>query len=438
MKKTIQAVVFSVLLLIRPAFASLTVDPAEFGGKVSDWLQTVGSTELQKIIDGNQSALISAQGFRMPNFKDYLKSFITSALSSIKFEKRVSSTQQKNTDIVESEAENYAQGIKKYYQRKYELAQEELAEEETNLIFYRSQCEVAQGNATQKKAAYEAVRGKDEEKEKEAFNEYSIAQSFQEDVCNTVTELEIKVDNQERNIALLSEKMSKVGTMNDPRYEDYHERTEAINDNVVEETLYQAEMSDADDWGGKLDIEKYMPSDEIYESFYERYFYNPGNIRVSAMESQTKSDKVMRERNFLLVNTTVHLLQVTASLRREVPTRRQQAEDAFDKTKGDNGEYEAINAFTASKIENARALLSYAKLLSAKLQYAAVHDLHRAKIQLERDNVSPDEFKNGEMSMQHYVLTQEYIDQLVKDGNNAETTNNFLNTQAENTEWRPR
>ena len=45
---------------------------------------------------------------------------------------------------------------------------------------------------------------------------------------------------------------------------------------------------------------------------------------------QTETDRVMRERKKLLVDTAAHLLQVTATVRREIPERSKQVKEMFD------------------------------------------------------------------------------------------------------------
>lgn len=439
MKKLLQAIVLSALLLIRPVYASITIDPAEFGGKTKEWIETIVKTEWEKMLAGSQDTLIISQGFSMPNLKEYLTNYIKEIVVKYAENKiKESSAQKKNAELLKVEQDNYVQGIKAQYNKKYEIAQNELEEEQNNLAFYESMCNGSTQELAQKKAAYETAHEQGTENEATALSEYTIAMSLQEDMCNTVNALKEKIEEQKKNLDILKEEMSKVGTEEDPRYRNYQERTEAINkeENQVTETIYQADVA-SEDWGSNLDAENYEASGEDYTEFYERYFYNPSNINVSALETQTKSDKVKRERNFLLINTTAHLLQVSASARREVPTRSEKVQKNFNETKSDNGEYAAINALTTTKIENIRALLLYAKLLSAKLQYATVHDLQKSNIQLERDTATPDKFKAGYVDMEHYILTDEYVKQIVEESNNSETTDALMNVQDINTEWRP-
>ncbi len=454
MKKIIYVIMFSFCLFVRSASATITIDTGEFLAKVKDWGMMIGETELKKIMENNQGVLAGVQGFKLPDWKEYLREFLLRSVGAVKFEKRTDSAQEKSEEIARGEQQNYSEGIKESYKKRYGIAQDELAQEEAALRLYNTECGLAGHDMNEKRIVYEAVRGQGGEKERDAYNEYAKAVSYRDDMCATADELTVKIAEQKESIKKLEEDMSKVGTSVDTRYNEYEKRTGETENNGVDETLYQADASEGEinqsnDWAGGDDkAENYKPQEDDYKSFYDRYFYDPKNITLDPNTSngteisdkavldikiQAASDKVRRGRTFLLANTTAHLLQVTASVRREIPDRSQKAKDEFDETKSDKGEYAAINAYTATKIENARALLLYAKLQSAKLQYAAVHELHRSDIQLEREG-NPDDFKYGEIDMNHYVLTAEYVEQLLKESNSTEVTGKLMSEEA-NT-WR--
>ncbi len=442
MKKTFYSVIFAVFLTVwnvKPVAATIIIDGTEFAGKTAEWAQVLldsGGKNIQQVM---QDALMHGQGFAVDMLKEYITGFIKNAINKDKgstFEKVEDSTQKKNTAIKENDKDAYQKGIKAEYNKKYEIASAELAKDRSDLSNYTSQCNTAKITTREKKQAYEEVRGQ-AGKEEAAFDEYSKAQSHETDVCNTVEELNAKIAEQQVLVDMLRQEMLKVGTSADPKYKEMQRREDEIKQNVVDETLITAKDESNNAWDN-IDAEKYTPEEEEYKNFYDRYFYNPEGANTDVITSQTKREKIKRERDFLLVNATAHLLQVSASARREVPVRSHLVKEISANTKTESGEMAALNAFAQTKIENARALLLYAKLLSAKLQYIAAHDLYKADIYLERDDITPDGVQYGAFDLQHYVLTDGYTQYLVDVGNNADVTNRMSSVKEENTEWRPR
>lgn len=429
MKKKFYSIIFATFLTvwsIKPATAQLVIDGTEFGGKVAEWGQVIldsGGKNIQQVM---QDALMQGQGFAIDALKRYVTDFIKNAIlkdNKAANETVEGSTQQKNTELKEADRDNYKEGIQAEYENKYEIAVAELEKEKGELSKYKSLCNSAKREMEYKQREYEQSRGVPGQEEVK-FDEYSHARSHAEDVCATKEGLEEKVKDQQQMVAMLEEEKSIVGTMADPKYAEMQARVDAINDNVVDESIVQAEGESEQDWAQINDMSNFVPPAKEYEEFFERYFYNPeGDADV--LTTQTKLEKVKRERDFLLVNTTAHLLQVTASARREIPVRSHLVKEAYENTKTESGETAAMNAFSQTRIENARALLLYAKLLSAKLQYTAARSLYTADVQLERDDASPDKVKYGEFDMQHYSLTKEYKE-FLKDTSNDATVSNKM------------
>ena len=169
----------------------------------------------------------------------------------------------------------------------------------------------------------------------------------------------------------------------------------------------------------------------------ERYFYDPEKLSSAAdeksrIEHQTKIDAATRERKYTLVNTAAHLLQVTASLRREIPVRTTIIDEYFENTPKAANELEAISSYSATRIENMRALLMYAKLQSARLQYMAA----RALLDAEMEKTPNGNYL--EFNLDKYILTKEYVDDLIKKAgtvNEAVTATESFEVNAEEYQW---
>jgi hypothetical protein len=68
-------------------------------------------------------------------------------------------------------------------------------------------------------------------------------------------------------------------------------------------------------------------------------------------------------------------MQVTATLRADATSRRILIEEFTKTTVEGEGETESISSYSATKIEYIRALLLYAKMQTAKLQYLAAKEI---------------------------------------------------------------
>ena len=166
----------------------------------------------------------------------------------------------------------------------------------------------------------------------------------------------------------------------------------------------------------------------LINKFIERYFYDPEELDSASGDEgrimhQTKIDAVARERKYLLTNTAAHLLQVTATLRREIPVRTEVIDEMFKNTPKATGELEAISSYSATRIENMKALLMYAKLQSARLQYMAAREL------LNLNGVKTPNGTYKDFDLEKYILTKEYVDKIVKE---ADTANNAVTAVEEN------
>jgi hypothetical protein len=125
-------------------------------------------------------------------------------------------------------------------------------------------------------------------------------------------------------------------------------------------------------------------------------------------------DRVMRDRRNLLINSAIHLLQVTATLRREIPTKTEKIKDLYDEIPSAENEAKSLSYFSASKLDNIRALHLYAKVLTTKLQYLAAKDLLtiEPRRRISADNVDAEAF-----DLSKYKLTQGYLEAIEDESN---------------------
>jgi hypothetical protein len=160
-----------------------------------------------------------------------------------------------------------------------------------------------------------------------------------------------------------------------------------------------------------------FPSADTYKEFLNTYFYNT-EVEDSEKENKFKSyqadiEIITRTRRYLVVNTAAHLLQVAATTRREIPTRSQNIKDSYQQTSQSENELTAITAYTNTKIEAARALLLYAKLLSAKLQYQSAHKLVDIDLQKawKDEDTTYKQYEN--LDLNNFIMTKEFVQSLL-------------------------
>ena len=149
----------------------------------------------------------------------------------------------------------------------------------------------------------------------------------------------------------------------------------------------------------------------------KNYFYNPEDLDSGSdtLTYENNINRITRNRKYLFVNTAAHLLQVTATTRRELPVKIKIVDEMFKQMiNGDSGKLEVIGAYSNVRIENAKALFLYAKLLSAKLQYLAARDLIKSELRKEGSIGSFDSF-----DLSKYVLTDEDVENMQERANNG-------------------
>lgn len=392
MKKRILSILLALLIGmtgIKPASA-LMLDFASMAGVVSKVSGTI-SEYTNKIVEGvNKIKQISAQGFSFDQLLDsaksyglqYGKAYIQGQIKGAQ-KTRVESTQQKALELLEAQRDAYQQGVKKEYEVKLEIADKEIA------------------------IIKEEIRTARAELLKPNLSESEI-----KTLGNKIIGLEAELEILERKREDLYKESQRVGTMEDPRFKAMQERVDATGAEQDKTDLIEPDEDGQDvDWANMDSMENYKLEEEDYQEFVKNYFYDESNIEEATKE-QAKRDRVDRNTRYLLINTAVHLLQVSSTTRREVPQRTSQADEMFQQTKKGSGEKEAMMAYASVDIEKTKALWLYAKLLSAKLQYMAAHDLSRINKKKKTAGKKYKEFDLGK-----YILTEEYVKEIDNESN---------------------
>ena len=184
-------------------------------------------------------------------------------------------------------------------------------------------------------------------------------------------------------------------------------------------------------------MEKYNISEEDYQKFIRAYFYEQDDnaftnlqdgkaLRLERQKHEALGDKIERQRKYLVINTMAHLLQVSATIRRELPIRESKIRYWFEQTKNKEDEITAVSTYANTRIESARALVLYARLQAAKLQYLAAKEI---KSTSPKKQGKIEDNQLGKFDLEKYILTQEYVEKLVKDSNKDGVINRMINAE---------
>ncbi len=432
MKKHILAVIIMFSLIVadaKPASA-LIIDAATLAAKISEWVNKIADATTKITQQVGQAKQWTSQGFSKDELYSLAETYATDngkKLIKEKMKKVVAGTKQKNKDKISTEKDAYKDGRNLYYDEKIGLMNENITETRNAQAAKESERDRKKLEVQDKQQKYEMSKGTD--KESSAYDEYSTAKMEYEALKAACLELDrLALTLESQRDALQIEK-SKVGTADDPEYMAYEERLKEL-DKAKEDETFVNKVGDEEEveWSMKDNpdiVQKFSPTEKDYTDFIERYFYDPKKLGDASgsqgrIKHQTKIDTLTRERRFLLTNTAAHLLQVTATLRREIPVRTEVIDAMFKNTPKTTGELEAISSYSATRIENAKALVMYAKLQSAKLQYMAARQL------LNLDGAKTPNGTYKEFNLEKYILTKEDVDKLVKEAGEANEADNNL------------
>lgn len=417
--KIISVMLITTVFCVRPAQA-LMIDAAALSAKISEWVNKVTDATTKISQQVSQIKQMASQGFNKEMLAElageYAKSYGSNLLKANKMKENVGGTKEKNKDAIEEEKELYVNNKNLYVDEKIEIVNKTVEDTSKLLTETNQSKQQKKIDVESKKQEYEHAIGTPDEAK--AYDDYMTAQMEYERLETASSELNDVLNEYKGQLSEWQTEKSKIGTEEDSEYVRYQERLDALESNDTDvgsnnsETPFigTVEAAAGDEWDKEETIEKYELKEEDYKNFMKYYFYNPKELGNNT-DYQTKIDAVTRNRRYLLINSAVHLLQVSATLRREIPVRTEAIDAMFQNTPQAPGELEAIASYSATRIESMKALLMYAKLQAARLQYTAARELQN----LDAVKVPSEDYQYEEFDLGKYILTQEYVDQSISE-----------------------
>lgn len=402
----------------KPADA-LVLDPAALSAKISDWVGKINDavtkvTNQISQIKQTASQLGQGKAALFAKGKEYLKKYKVSLMGKAVIKE---DTKEKEKGQLEDDKKFYQETSQKYYEVKNNVLNDNKTEMNESLIKVKSELARKEAQARTKKQNYEMIKSQSDDVEKisKAMEEYETVQAEVNELKLKQKDLEGNLNELEKSQKLLNDEASKIGTSEDPEYKAYEDKIKALESSKDIEVNIGANNVNGKEWDSEGLMQEFTISEENYKNFVKKYFYSEFNIsgNVDKLAYQTEMDKVLRSRKELVVNRAVHLLQVTATIRRELPERTNLIKEMYDGVRSSDNEFQAIGYYSGTKIENMRALLLYAKLQSAKLQYMAAKDLLIIEPR-RRGNVEDEEY---EFNLSKYKLTDAYVNAIEDEAN---------------------
>ena len=443
MRKIVFSIALASLLnvgYIKPATSGLIIDPAAIAQNIGGNTQVIYDTVTQGIQQANMLKQAATQGLNL-NFLKALVSagiFVKGTISTTN--PMVQSTKGKNSGLLEIERDLYGEAAKAEKEKKVEIVKNDITKDQALLNAKRNERIEKKAALDKAEARYNQLQGSGTMEEAQALDEFATAKSEYDKVVADIEELDSAIKRQDKILVELENEAAKAGTEADEKWADMNERAKIIlNEQEDNQINVETENDDNQDWAKIENFNDFSIANEAYKEFIKMYFYEQNDqaytnllegkaLRTARQEHQAKGDKLERQRKYLVINTAAHLLQVSATVRRELPMRESKAKDWFDKTKTASSELEAIATYSNSRIENARALTLYARLLAAKLQYLAAREINSLSPK-KQGKVSDNDF--GKFDLEKYILTKEYIDELVKNSNKTGVISNMENAGIE-------
>lgn len=421
MRKIASIIILSTILInssIKQSHA-LIIDGSQIGAKVSQSVQAVNDTVNKVSQTINQAKQMATQGYNLGQvrglFEKYAQNWIRTQLASAATNLvNVGGTNAKQLELKETKKQLYHDAMASVEEQKKQMIEDNLHTLKDLQSRVISSLGTKKQECADKKKAYE--QAEDFDLRNKYLSEYGRCTAELKDLEGQETELATSIDDHNKSLQKVEEKASDIAAGKNKEDETRQEWIDAQVPDQYE--IKGVETNAQDDWAKLETMEKFVLTDDDYKQFIGEYFYNPesltGDKDTTPMNAQSQLDSVMRERRFLFVNTAVHLLQVSASVRRAVPLRKKTLDDMFVQTPEANGELEAMSAYASTRIENAKILLLYARLLSAKLQYLSARDL--LNIEAERKSQTIGE------GLGSYILQEEEIKDFVKKSNTTINT----------------
>lgn len=409
----------------KPAVSGLMVDPAAIAQNFGGTVQTIFDMGVQDILQSGMLKQLQTQGFSVASLRNLLTGPLgrfgfNKLLNVFNNKKEAKNTKKKEIELLEQEQALYVEAAKANAAAKLEIAEKQADETASLLSKKRNELYQKESNLRNAESTREQARSIGGQEEINAIDALDTARSEYLKVQADIEELSAQLQGQKRTEKLVRDEQSVIGTDKDPLYQSKNKRKEALKKEQDNNNIVVAENADNKiDWANiKMEeLSKYVMTDEDYKEFIKQYFYEPSAdaymklLQGKELENaQIKHDgmekSVERNRKMLVRDTMVHLLQVSATIRREKPVREALAKKWFDEAKETQDEITATTAYSNTRIENSRALLLYAKLLAAKMQYNAAKEIEQFGLEklgkIEDNNYSY-------IDLSKYLLTNEEL-----------------------------
>lgn len=431
MKKIVSVIILSVFLVAgspSPAHA-LKIDIGQIAAKIAEVVQDIADAMQMVVQEVNKVKQMEVQGFNYQALinkatafaTQYASDYFTNKIIKKRFKQIEGDTNKQNKEVLEQDKKNYQEATEALYDKQIEILDQEISQTKEADSEAVGKMNEAKANEASAKAAYEAETSPEAKNQK--LMEYMKWSSEAEKWSNDHKELSKKSAELLKQRETLVQEKAKV-TSEDGQYKALDERINAMEED--ENKLITVDPDEVE-WD-EVNIENY-DINKYYDEFMKQYFFDPKDLGDGGKEGvtshQSRIDRIMRQRRYLVVNSAVHLMQVAASMRRLLPVEYKKNKDMFTAIGQDEGELAAMNVYSATRVENARALLMYTKLLCAKLQYETARDLMKSEMQREMVN-------NAEFDLEKYILDSEDVKSMVERfayGKDSEEEKSELNSE---------
>ena len=428
---------------VKPAKAGIVFDLTEIASEVSEIVGKITDAAGKITNSVNMVKQTLAQGFSKEMLLNMVTrvagKYINNFIASKTADAVVDATDAKNKEILAKDVETYQAATEEELKNKLSETKKQRLEVTAAIV-------KAKAAVIAKRTAVDAAKKRCENVKTfdraihpfAAPNEVSSA-SDNRLLCELYRKEDAKLSEMELTLANLESKekeidqviinlnKQKLDMKNDPKLKKLEARVEDIQKRIDDkkaemeakrqekEALIQKAKDEAQWDGDESLLEDFKVNEKDYQYFLNTYFYNPLTIVESEnkfIAHQGKRDDVERARRQLIVESAVHLMQVSSTLRAETVSRKRIIEGYIKTTIEGEGETESISSYTASKVEYIRALLLYAKMQTAKLQYQAAKEVFESEVDKEFDPNNIKKFLSNDLK--RWQLTKKEIRQLVK------------------------
>lgn len=417
MKKLCNIIFLSVFMLIsciKYATADVTVDVSKIAQKISSY-----ATQIMETAENIQNQIsvmnnIKTQGLSLDNVKNtYLGAVALGAISAI-IVKSVDRTEEKQMELMSKQLELEGEATVEYYDKKIEYIKKDIVKVNTRLLELESIIPLHEEEVENKRMVYEQTPSY---ANKKAHEEYSKARSKLNALLQERSELEHMAVQLKEQLAKAIVDRANAQTEKNAKYKQLKDRYEALQ-NLEQSAdtfdLTTMEFDKETEWDNiPLDDDKYVLNDQKYEDFFKLYFYDPDDVGSgdnARLEYQTQMDQITRNRKFLIINTAAHLLQVTATVRREIPIRQQAIFNYYQEAVKGEDSINQTYQYSMTRLEEAKAALLMSKVLSAKLQYLAAREL--TEIEPKKDWKNKGKIRSKrytKFDLGNYLLTKDFV-----------------------------